>query len=268
MSVPFSGLNVTVDYTATSATDIMNETNAALVLANWSSVAAGGGFDVTSATTPQGHAVTVELRISGTAMTALFRDDTAMPAAADPAVRLRVNPQDMRIVASPYQFFTYEIGDPVADNRTILMGGVPFIPTFLEAGTTEAWWMMVSFTRNTFRGNVDPVGYQTAVFNGSRMEATSDDNAYLGRISIIPPRSTAGGNPSEILWYDGSALDAECLIAWGQTRDVDKKAIGLLWDMVCIWDAFPVDDEQSFGGKTWISISTSTQTPSLWVVKE
>lgn len=267
MSVPFSNLNVTVDYTATSLADIMNETKDALVLANWSSVSAGGGFDVTSATSPQGHAVTVELRVAGSYVTALFRDDTSMSGAYD-AIRLRINPQDMRIMASPYQFFTFEPDNPVADNQTILMGGVPFVPTFLEAGTSEAWWSMCSSSRNTFRSSVDPTGAQNAVFNGSIMTAASNDTVYLGRVSIIPPRSTAGGNPSEIFWYDGSALDAECLVAWGATRDVDKKAIGVMWDMVCIWDAFPVDDEQSFGGKTWINIGTSTQTPSLWVVKE
>lgn len=263
MSVPFSGLNVTVDHVATSVSDYLDAINAALVSVNWGSVAAGGGYDVTSAATPQGLQVTVQFRISGNDINATVTN-TATGTQFAPALRFFSNPQPTRIVASPYQFFVYVPGSSPAFQE--FMVGVPFIPTFLEPSTTEAWWAMNKrdVALATFRQNVIPSAGKQAAFNGT-ITTDSEQNSHL---QIIPPRSVAGGNPSEILWYDGSCLDAECLIAYPVVAAGDQRAIGVMWDMLCIWDAFTWDDEQSFGGKTWVNLSSDTMTPSLWLVKD
>jgi len=271
MSVPFSGLNVTTDFTFSSGvgTDLVLALKNALVAANWSSVVAGSGFDLTSATTPQGLSVVIEVReaVANTDLGATFKDTSTSP------VQLLVGRLgDYRVVASPYQFFMYILGraDPAGGgNYGELMGGVPFLPTFLVAGTSEAWWARGSGQvslgiEETFRTSVAPTGRATWAFNGQVTAATLNTENPI----LIPPRSVAQPVLTEFMWYDSSVLDSEVLIAHGLTAAAaTRRVTGILWDSVLIWDAFPYDDEQVFGGKTWVNVSSDVAVPSLWVVK-
>jgi hypothetical protein len=272
MSIPLSGINVTTDFTFASGVgaDLINEFSPALVAAGWSSVVAGSGFDLTSATTPQGLNVVIEVRqaIANTALGATFKDTSTSP------VQLVVSRLgDYRIVANPYQFFMYILSRADPDgggNAGELMGGVPFIPSFLVAGTTEAWWARGSgqvplANSETFRTSVTPDGRATWAFNGQVTAASLNTENPV----IVPPRSVAQPAMTEFLWYDGSVLDAEALIAWGKTSAAsDRRVIGILWDTVVIWDEFPIDDEQTFGSHTWTNITKDTAIPSIWVIKE
>jgi len=272
MSIPLSGINFTTDFTFASGVgaDLITEFNTALVAAGWSSVAAGSGFDLTSGTTPQGLSVVIEVRqaVANTHLGATFKD-----ASTSPFEFIVGRLGDYRVVASPFQFFMYILGR--ADSTAAgglpgeLMGGVPFIPSFLAGSTSETWWARGSgrsgsLITNTFRTTVVATGQAAWCFNGQVAEAALNSQNPV----LIPPRSVAQPTLTEFVWYDGSVLDSEALIAYGKTSAASSRRVpGLLWDTVLIWDEFTIDDEQTFGGYTWTNLTIDTAIPSIWIIK-
>lgn len=263
MSVPFSGLNVMDDNTPADAAGLLTFIKDTLVAAGQSAVANGAGWDITSGTTPQGLSFMSLWQPSGANVEVTFQDTsigTTLNFLSTPG-------RTYRIVASPYQFFVYEIG---ASGRTV-MAGVPFIPPPLVATTTEAWWSVAQRIAGdgdytTFRESLTPNSpHNQYAFNGTL--GTGSTGKPL--IVLAQRGDTSVSNQAETLWYSGSPLDSECLCCFGKTSASVPSAMGVMWDMVAIWDQFATDLEQSFGGKNWVNISLATvAAPSLWVVNQ
>lgn len=272
--VPFSGVNVTSDFTVSLKADLIAELKDAAVAADWVAVANGSGWDLTSQTTPDGLWVRWELQpdpngalenTHSTFHSATLNSSTTFDLTASNPFQPNT---PYRIVIDPYQFFVYKRGVATPDfHAAELMAGVPALPDPLSGIITEAWWAIESGGAggpyNTFRASVTPNGaFNNYAFNGSLGVAST------GNVRAFPPRPAHNTTPDPLLWYSGAILDSEVLIGWGTSTPAVPRVMGLMWDAVFIWENFPFEDEQTFGGRNWVNISSATMVPSIWVVKD
>lgn len=259
MSIPISGgPYVMDDVSASSGTVVRDFVNDSLVAAGWTSSPISGGFDVQSATTPQGLNVIVKLLSTPSWQ---FRStDGSKTGSTGP---FQTGAFTYRIIANPYQFFVFVPGFVSTFNPSYeVMGGVPFVPSFLTSVTSDLWWAMGS---PSFRANIFP----SPVISNFAFNSDLGSGAGTGSPRIYQPIHGGVGSGSVNIvtqWFNGANVVADSLIGWGLSSGGNPRVRGLLWDCATILGAYTMDLEDNFEGHNWYNITSSNTAGSLWLI--
>jgi hypothetical protein len=159
-----------------------------------------------------------------------------------------------RIVASKYQFFIFEensqsVNATVANTRSNLFCGVPWIPSNLTGTIYEAIWLISNASSDgdgSTRGSLREVlgarnsnnggnGNFTVICNGNIWE--SQVNSSMNGIGMPYLITLWQGTRIQrqlytwFRWHDDSEFMVDPLIAWGLTAQTDEAKIrGQLWE--------------------------------------
>jgi len=156
-------------------------------------------------------------------------------------------------VGNPYQFFVLPMRRNANLNTTrrdTLMGGLPWLPTFLVGTVTAAIWTLnngsydtTSIWENdfTFKQTFGPGtpnernGCAWTVLNGASFQPDNSNETpdVLPRI-IIPSGARLDQPTAAYRWYDNSFLQSDALLAFDAVSGGEAKVVGQLWDTVFI----------------------------------
>lgn len=96
-----------------------------LVLAGWSLTNSSGGYTLRSAKTPQGLQCQIRAQASGAVVSIVFNTISAVLSPLPMYLTVQVS-RKLKIIANPYQFFTFLAEGPAVAGTSV-MGGVPYI---------------------------------------------------------------------------------------------------------------------------------------------
>ena len=258
MSIQFSGGPiVSTTFSGSPASDARDAINAALVAAGWSSAVVAGGFDCTSATTPQGITVVAQLRSPANFQVGLATVGASFVGQPSDIISAAVPYQ---IICNPYQLAIFRpglVGDD-SGSRFEFLGGAPFIPAFLT-GITEAF-----FSVGVFRSSLAPT---VGIWASSIWNALTGTGAGVGQPRLVWPVGTKQDSTSSIItsWYDGSRVTCDPLIGYGDNQATALRARGVMWDAAIILGSYTLDLTDTFEGHDWQNMTNSAAAGSLWL---
>lgn len=237
-----------------------NGINTNLSNAGWSSSVVAGGYTLTSALTSQSLQCSIKLLDNGTSVTIQFCNvaltQLGVVHTSTPAANKRY-----QMIADPYQFFLF-VPNVSAPTSGAIMGGVPWIPAFLQAGTTTAIWSIgdgagSNTFRNSFAPNPTDTDYQfnSAVGSGSGQGAPQ----LFGVQSNVTSLGLAG------LWFNNAAIICEPMLGYGTSNNAAPVIVGELWDAALVMQAYQLDLQTNFNGHNYTNITDNSVTGSLFV---
>lgn len=303
MSIQYAGGVITFEnawaQSSGTKTELCNRIYADFLASGWSSIAVTGtapnvtAFTVQSAATSGGSlACQVKADTSGTNCVHFVMQTTAgtnvqtggfylLPAAS----------KVWYMVFNKFQFFIWQKGSPAG--RDVVMGGVFYLPTFLQSVITTGIWGMgngtgdTAGTGRTFRDQLgltngtNQPGNLYININGTWWEDTNNstlvyNSNYGPRILVLtnPSGNTITSNTlSDCRFYDGSYIVMDSLFSVNLTTAAPEAFIvGQLFDSFVTNDVNPGDTVVSYDTHNYIAFTNfnSRSTPSnlpgtLWI---
>ncbi len=279
MAIQYSGgTNINSTFTCTTGTrrEIVDGISAELVAAGWTIISGSGTGTVLleSATTPSPQNLVCRVRLhdpgSGTSAQVQFRNQGNTKAQTNQFYLHPAAAKVYRVIACPYQFFVFA-SDSMTSGRTMVSGGVPYLPSFLQGVVTECIWAqgnsINSDSSNTLYSSFRTAGFtgydsnqpnQWNVVNGNMVETfgVAGGGNRPGMQSLLvqqgPQHQVMQSQQTAYRWHDGSLLTYEPLIAWGLTSYNDEPLIrGQLWDAAMISGQFVADQTTTFDSNNW-----------------
>lgn len=288
MAIQYSGgPNINTTFTTTTGTrlEIVNALETILVSAGWTVISGSGTSNVLleSATTPAPQSLVCRVQIqdtgSGNCAQVKFRNQNNTKAQTNPLYLLPAVGKVYRVIANKYQFFCFA-SDSVTVGRTLVCGGVPYLPSFLQGVITEAIWCQSNSNNNdsatthyhSFRtaswcGTSSNQCSQWQVVNGNAWEVSASFINHSPGCQQLMVQSGSFHSinlaPVTYRWHDGSHFTYEPLIAWGLTGSSDEGLVrGQLWDACMLSGAFVADQTTTFDANNWWVYTNNSYTTS------
>lgn len=276
-----SRVNTTVTQTTGTRGELVQLIEPVLTGVGWTVISGGGSTDVIlkSATTPQGYAMRVRFYDSGSGNSTRVRmgNNSGSAMAANDMFILPAAGRIWRIVANAYQFFIYEDGTGGTVGRRVVMGGVPFVPTWNQAsiansvvwGVNDASTDTATAVQSTFRNclafdecvNSGNTGNVFQLINAGWIEGINSNSNALGTARLVVSLSAFWGGSNSyragLRFLDDSYLVSDPWIAFDATSfNAEGKIIGMVWDaMVIMNGGLTADSTFTFDGHTFIVIT-------------
>lgn len=278
-----SRVNTTVTQVSGTRGELVQLLEPVLTGVGWTVISGGGGTDVIlkSVTTPQGYAMRVRFFDPGSGFCTRVRmgNDSGSAMATGDMFLLPAAGRIWRIVANGHQFFIYEDGTGGTSSRRVVMGGVPFVPTWNQASISNSvvWGANDAGTDNagtpgnsTFRNclaldecvNSGNTANLFQLINAGWIEGTNSNTNNPGTARLVVALSSfwATGNNAYragLRFLDDSYFVSDPWIAFDATSfGSEGKVIGMLWDgMVIMNGGLTADSTFTFDGHTFIVIT-------------
>ena len=272
MSIQYSGLTiVNTTFATTTRQDVVTGIANALSSAGWTNISGSGtGNQVwKSMTTPQGYAIRINLLDPGSGNCAqiLLQNATGSVIQSGHVIYLLPG-STYRIIASGYQFFVFV--PTSTTSRTVAMGGVPYVPSFLTGTISSVGWLGSNSNSDTDTGGENswrtgyPIyGDAAVLYNGSIWADTGNTGKpwlfYQGFYN----------QTGQMQYVDGSAMIYDALLAMGQNAAWNPQIVGQLWDASLIGATFTIDITATFDSHNWwnfTNASVASNSVSLFLV--
>lgn len=214
---------------------------------------------MTSALTPQSLQCSVKLLDNGTRVTIQFCN-VALSQLGTIHISTPAANKRYQMIADPYQFFLFVPNVSTASSGAV-MGGVPWIPAFLQAGTTTAIWSIGDNGSSTFRNSLAPNSgdsdyqFNTSVGSGSGQ----------GSPQLFGVQSNATGFGLAGLWFNNAAIICEPMLGYGTSSNAIPVIIGELWDTALVMQSYQLDLQTNFNGHNYTNITDNNANGSLFV---
>ena len=239
--------------------DLKNGINTNLTNAGWSTAIVAGGYTVTSALSPQGLQCSIKLLDNGTSVTIQFCNTALTQLGAIHTTTPAANKR-YQIIADPFQFFLF-LPNVSTQSSGAIMGGVPWVPAFLQAGTTTAIWSIGDGGSSTFRNSLAPnpsdSDYQFNAFVGS--------GSGQGSPQLFGVQSNATALGLAGLWFNNAAIICEPMLGYGTSNNAIPVIVGELWDAALVMQAYQLDLQTNFNGHNYTNITDNFAGGSLFV---
>lgn len=269
------GTNVNTTFVTTTGTraEVVAGLEAALTTAGWSTISGGGTGNVLmeSATTPQSLKCRVRINDpgSGAAAEIYMRDAAGSHIQATPMWFRSTAGETVRVIANRYQFIMKT--DGASDKGKFVMGGVPWIPSFIAA--TEIIYGQGNSTSagETGASNCDfnhrlatdggQGCHQYNNYGGTVWEInanTSGQIAGLQQFLVVHGAGFSTPVQTGVKWKDNSFFISDSILCWGDAAQTDEaKCVGQVWDAAVLSSPFAADTTISFDSKNWRAITSS-----------
>ena len=259
MAIQYAGGSI-IQATSTpgSRTAMVDFIEAQLVLAGWSSSGSSGDYTMTTATTPQSLSIKMRVWDPGSgncARLALHNISGSINLDADNPIFVFPNGSTYTIIANKYQFFLFV--DTGFAARTFAAGGVPYVPSFLEASFSESLgWLQGNATTDSdavadtsFRWGVEFQGtgnHHEVIDEAGDGDGGADD--WSSRLVAMVDGGVDVTVP--VQFWNGDWLVYEPLLMMNSSGLA--KGVGQLWDCaVTTEDGIVLDDEFTFDSRTF-----------------
>ena len=284
MAIQYSGSVRTSTFSPSTKQNIIDNVETALLAAGWTTISghATTNLLMQSGTTPQGFAARIRLKDNGGNCVTFSLESTDGSLVGGNSTTVGgafVQPgtsQTFRIVCSAYQAFLF-VTPYSGVNRSFAGFGVPYVPSWVAATTTQLAWMMGDGQNDTDANNRGSFRTFLLFSGGAGAGAPSQQAMYdsvlwgtnfngllglIGLASYVCPTMASGGTGYR--WQNNAALIIDPLIAWGDTAsNVEAKFKGQLWDAVVSTDAYSPDTAATFDSHNWIVLTNNNTAATL-----
>jgi hypothetical protein len=166
-----------------------------------------------------------------------------------------------QILADPYQFFLY-LPNVSTPSSGAIMGGVPWIPAFLQAGTTTAIWSIGDGAGNaTFRNSLAPNSSDTDY----QFNANVGSGSGQGSPQLFGVQSNATTLGLAGLWFNNAAIICEPMLGYGTSNNALPVIVGELWDAALVMQSYQLDLQTNFNSHNYTNITDNNANGSLFV---
>lgn len=280
MSFQYTGGTIVYStFTGTSRASIVENSVVHMTSAGWTEVVGTstvGNRWYDSATTPAPQSLNCRVRIydpgTGTCARAVFRSQDELQIGIDHYLEPLAG-RIFTIVAYKHQICMFVAQSLAA--RTFVMGGVPFLETFLTTGAsaiTQAIWSQGNASSDTdttaeesFRTRGHARGGRTWNTLNTTAWNTAGGGGAIGTQRLLVNIRGNNGDGTNLdeptYWHNDYATKIPARICWGPTASsVAAEINGQLWGGAVICKDYPMETVATFDSHNWIAITNSNIT--------
>jgi hypothetical protein len=260
MAIQYAGgTNVKTTSAPSTRAEMADFIHAALIAAGWSATGSPGDWVMTTATTPSGFAIRMRVwdpATGSSARLALNNISGAIILDGNAPINLFPDGSTYTVIANQYQFFCF-ISSSYTVGRLFAAGGVPFVPSFLEASYVQS----LGWLQGNSRGDVSTMldSFRTALFsNGSDQiiidEAGVGNWGQVYRQQLVACTNAGASSLISFKWYNSDWGVYEPLLM-GNTGP-NSLVLGQIWDAFVTGQTdLPLDEEFTFDSNTFHNIT-------------